>query len=280
MARQRDQRVHGGLLERVKFVVLGALIFLAVAGLAASADSGGCRGNYCTSSPTESPGEVQNVKRAECGSATRAESVREQVVSAPAVAPFGSVSIGTPQLETTEVDGAFDVLYRFTLSLRVAGYDTDAVATLIFDNGLERARPQGVGEHAVMLSALDAGFHELVRVVVNSSWVERGTDAWQCYLFFRGTREGLCAGTFLQCVQAQQTFRASVGVEQWAPAGPADESECVGILAYEYDKVNLFEHTLLAPALDPSSALFAHETRQEGGKAYQQRPVPYELANR
>ena len=167
-----------------------------------------------------------------------------------------------------------------SLSLRVAGYDTDAVATLIFDNGLERARPQGVGEHAVMLSALDAGFHELVRVVVNSSWVERGTDAWQCYLFFRGTREGLCAGTFLQCVQAQQTFRASVRVEQWAPAGPADESECVGILAYEYDKVNLFEHTLLAPALDPSSALFAHETRQEGGKAYQQRPVPYELANR
>ena len=54
----------------------------------------------------------------------------------------------------------------------------------------------------------------------------------------------------------------------------------MGILAYEYDKVNLFEHTLLAPALDPSSALFAHETRQEGGKAYQQRPVPYELANR
>ena len=280
MARQRDQRVHGGLRERVKFVVLGALIFLAVAGLAASADSGGCRGNYCTSSPTESPGEVQNVKRAECGSATRAECVREQVVSQPAVAPFGLVSMGTPQLETTEVDGAFDVLYRFTLLLRVEGYDTDAVATLIFDNGLERARQQGVGEHAVMLLALDAGFHELVRVVVNSSWVERGTDAWQCYLFFRGTREGLCAGTFLQCVQAQQAFRAGVGVEQVAPAGSVDESKCVGILAYEYDKVNLFEHTLLAPALDPSSALFAHETRQEGGKAYQQRPVPYELANR
>lgn len=159
-----------------------------------------------------------------------------------AVAQFGSAAFSDPTLETTEVDGAFHLDCSFRVLFHSESFQTDTLQTVVYDNGFEASRVDGLGDHTVQLRSLGPGFHELVRVVVNTSWISNSQDVWQCFLRIRGRD--------LEGPGFQPQSRADAN--DASAARLAHEMDCRGVLTAADEKINLFEYTLLAPALDPS----------------------------
>jgi hypothetical protein len=66
-------------------------------------------------------------------------------------APFGSVTLVKPLVEVEEINGAFNVKYGFSLLLHAAGF-SGPVQTIVYDNGEENTRVEGLGERVSSVS--------------------------------------------------------------------------------------------------------------------------------
>ena len=65
--------------------------------------------------------------------------------------------LSDPTLDTTEVDGLFHLDCSFRVSFHGgAAFRTDALATVVYDNGVEACRAAGVGDQTVHLRSLGA----------------------------------------------------------------------------------------------------------------------------